>query len=566
MNTHIKEASVGKRFLAYFLDMAMVLVMAGLTYGLVTSKFMFEGLHGDAARQKAYHFAADSSLVKPEDSSGNEITNLTADDTISMVAYYSFSEAKSSTQSEPGYSLYFDKVWHYYTEFLNIAKNPDERVVGMSNSTTVSGQTTTTPFSVDDYYTYLEVALMKLPAVSTITDVRQESQLQQTKSSDTDPVYFKYDLNDAKTAVDIHKKPVLVASYQTLVDASDATACASLQKYMYNASGTTGSGLYYNAFLDMQGSSKGSGQTFYADNYSQYNMVLWECLLVAFMPFHLIFMLIIPLCMKNGETLGKLICKLGVASKEGWALPIRGRILHPLCLALLGSFVILPWSTIGVMVYVLVALVDYMVLVMSKTHMSIHDKIAATSVYSKKESLIFKNEEDMKAYAMEHPEEFPELKNSAQDAENTRIAQEDSILDLSTMNKNREEAAKMAKFDDYEKAKEEETKNKGGSGSGLRPKVNLTKTEGEGSPAPVPGDDNPENKEAIEDEQEATEEEKKALADLAVLEGAIPEEDEKQDQPNGKKLSKEKKMLSPKKEAKIKSPAKTPLKSKKSKK
>jgi hypothetical protein len=127
-----------------------------------------------------------------------------------------------------------------------------------------------------------------------------------------------------------------------------------------------------------------------------------------------------------------------------------------------------------------------MVLVMSKTHMSIHDKIAGTFVYSKKESLIFKNEEDMKAYAADHPEEFPELKNTAQDAENTRIAQEDSILDLSTMNKNREEAAKMSKFDDYEAQKEAETKPKAGQ-QWPRPKVNLTKTEDEGSQSPGPG-------------------------------------------------------------------------------
>jgi hypothetical protein len=166
MNTHIKEASFGKRILAYFLDAAMVLLMAGLTYGLVTSKYMFEGLQGEKARQNTFHFAADSSLLMAQDSSGKEIVSPTAEDSISLVAFYSFTEVKSSTQSEHGYSLYFDKVWNYYTEFLNVAKNPDERVVAMKNTVTSGGQTTSTPFSLDDYYTYLEVSLMKLPAVS----------------------------------------------------------------------------------------------------------------------------------------------------------------------------------------------------------------------------------------------------------------------------------------------------------------------------------------------------------------------------------------------------------------
>jgi hypothetical protein len=67
------------------------------------------------------------------------------------------------------------------------------------------------------------------------------------------------------------------------------------------------------------------------------------------MPFHLIFFFIIPLCMKNGESLGKLICKLGVANKEGWELGLTGPDLPSSLPDFLGQFVILPWTMIGVM-------------------------------------------------------------------------------------------------------------------------------------------------------------------------------------------------------------------------
>lgn len=528
MNTHIKEASYGKRILAYFLDVAMVLVLGGITYGLVTSKYMFDGLGGSQAQQNMYHFGSNSNLLMAEDSSGKEIPSPSKEDSISMMAMYTYSETKSGTQEENGYALYFTRVWNYYTSFLNVASdrpaNLDDKPIDRTGVVAMANSTTTTPFTSDDYYTYLEVTLLRLPVVSKITDPSQESQLQQTKINDSDPVYFKYALNEAGTAVDIHKKPVLVQSYQTLVDSNDATALTALQKYMYDSANNKG--VYYDACLNLEGNSS-SVQTFYSKNYILYNMILWECMLTAFVPFHLIFMLIIPLCMKQGETLGKLICKIGVASKEGWALPIRGRILHPLCLSILGGFAILPWSTIGIMAYVVIALVDYMVLVMSKTHQSIHDKIAGTYVYAKKESLVFKNEDEMKTYASSHPEEFPELKNTAADAENARIAQEDSILDLSTMDKNREEAQKMPKFDEFEKQKEEEAKAKTAVGPvASRPKVNLMKTDDPTplGPKKILGEDNPENEGAVNEEAEPSVEETKALADLAALEGVTPEE------------------------------------------
>jgi len=105
----------------------------------------------------------------------------------------------------------------------------------------------------------------------------------------------------------------------------------------------------------------------------------------------------------------------------------------------------------------------------------------------------------MGEYASTHLDQFPELQNEKEDAEVAAIAQADSILDLSTLNKNREEAVHMTSFDEYEKKEDEENASKTLAN---QPKVNLTKE-----------DDQPE---LASDEQ--------AMKDLAALEGGKPDE------------------------------------------
>jgi uncharacterized RDD family membrane protein YckC len=519
MNTHIKEAGFGKRLLSYFLDAGMVLVCTGLLYGLVIRNTMLPSILEQEGLQDAFHFAAASSLEAPYGGDGEEITSLTDDDLVYSVGLYSFDDDVSSTQTSYGYELYFNKVWYYYTQFIPT----NENAVKMVNSVTDAGVTTTTDFTQDDYYTYVEVTLMGLPTNPTaITDV-SEANIKGTNS------YFKYALNTAGTAVDITKMPVLQSAIQTSLDsytaysassedvsltddevtaATDYLSSLASYFYAYDSSTYEYSGLYYDAVLNMKGEDDSGLQTYFSSNYDDdyYNIGLWSCYFVSFIPFQLLFLLIIPLVMKNGETLGKKICKLAVVTDQGYQLDVRGRILHPLCVTVLGGLISTPWLYLGFMGYILLALIDYMVLVMSKTHQSLHDKLAHTLVISSKESLWWKNDEEMRKYASEHPESFPELKNEVSDAEGTRIAQEDSILDLSTMNKNRDEATNMSKFDEFEKNRDA-TQAEGAALSAPKKKVNLTKIEEDDGDVTVP----PEVQE-------------RAMKDLAAIEGvaAVP--------------------------------------------
>jgi uncharacterized RDD family membrane protein YckC len=489
MNTHVKEAGFGKRLIAYVIDAVIVIILTVLLYNYVTSTYLYNALGGNTAGQAMYQYATDSELMRPTyGADGKTITAIN-------VYQYTDTVGQSSTpadQSKPGYEEYYKRAWFYYTSFIYSDSQATGRSVAMTNTSTIGGTTT---FTQDDYYTYFEQAVMLLPDPSKITDVTVEANL----TSDKSP-YFKYALNDAGTAVDIHKMPVLRSNVQALVDANTATTLTSLNTYMYDSTNANGYGLYGTAVVDLTGgnSSHSSVQTYYLQLYSEQNKDIWISAFVAYVPFQLIFFLIIPLIRKKGETIGKLAMGISVVKIDGFNVTWKEKLIRQFMVTTLGMLVILPWVYIGVMLYILFAVIDYMVLVMSKTHQSLHDRLAKTEAVARKESLFFDDEAALAAYAATHPEQFPELANPQTDAETSRIAQEDSILDLSTLNKNRDEAAKMTSFDDYEKKKDEENASKTPFD---QPKVNLTKE-----------DDAP----AVGDEQ--------AMKDLAALEGGVPDE------------------------------------------
>lgn len=487
MNTHVKEAGFLKRFFAYVVDALLVILPTILLYNFVTSNVLFKALGGNKSTDEMYSFALDSTLLKASYSSSDSTKIL-------GVGVYSFADTKDASsietgQTEAGYQEYYKRVWYYYTQFIYEDSTTKGRAVPLKNTTF------NTTFTAEDYYTYFD-SLMGLPS---------PSQVVLTGDSDKDDAilagespYFKYALNDAGTAVDIHKMPVLQKLFQGKVDAGTSSSLTTLKAYFYDTSSNSPTGLYATAVYDLTGQSTTSLQTYYSERLSQQNYDIWLCAAVVYAPLQLIFFLILPLCLKDGQTIGKLAFGLSVVKIDGFRVGFKEKIIHQLFVALLGLFILLPWSTIGILLYFLLAAVDYMVLVMSKTHQSLHDRLAKTMVISKKESLVFDNEEAMAEYAKTHPEQFPELKKSTPSAEELRIAQEDSILDLSTLNKARDEAHSMTNFDEYEQKKDSEISAKTPSN---QPQVNLTKDE---SP----------DEEVVVDEQ--------AMADLAKLEGGTP--------------------------------------------
>ncbi len=116
-----------------------------------------------------------------------------------------------------------------------------------------------------------------------------------------------------------------------------------------------------------------------------------EVLVSLTIPF-LIFYLILPLCLKNGATLGKKLMGVGVASRRDGFAPKKSQILIRFLVFYIFEF-ILSIFTLGIPLFV-----TFTMMFFSKEKICIHDYLAATICVDTKQCLIFKNEEEFKDY------------------------------------------------------------------------------------------------------------------------------------------------------------------------
>ena len=98
--------------------------------------------------------------------------------------------------------------------------------------------------------------------------------------------------------------------------------------------------------------------------------------------------LIIPLCMKNGETLGKLLLSIGVVSaKDGFRVKKSQTVVRFLILFIFEF-------ALSLFLVAIPLIVSFSFLVFSKKSNAIHDYFAATICVDKKQCLIYKNYEE----------------------------------------------------------------------------------------------------------------------------------------------------------------------------
>lgn len=142
-----------------------------------------------------------------------------------------------------------------------------------------------------------------------------------------------------------------------------------------------------------------------------YNMVIQLTLLITTIGILLGFVLlefVIPLCLKNGQTLGKKIFGLGVMRTEG--IKINGVCLF--IRAILGKYTIETMvpvliimmifsgsiGIVGPIVIGLILLLNVIVMIATKTNSMIHDLLSSTVAVDIGSQMIFDSKEDLIAY------------------------------------------------------------------------------------------------------------------------------------------------------------------------
>lgn len=129
-------------------------------------------------------------------------------------------------------------------------------------------------------------------------------------------------------------------------------------------------------------------------SYEHYVFYVSSIPLYASVAFSLLtFFLVIPLCFKNGETLGKLIMGVCLVNKNGYQHRRAQIVLRylPLIILCLGLFIFFGVTTLSVCIISAVLLASYLAAVFTEKHCAFHDYAAGTLVIDKKNSTWFKD-------------------------------------------------------------------------------------------------------------------------------------------------------------------------------
>lgn len=372
MNKLLVEPSPYKRIFSYVVDFIIALVLGLFVFATLGNSVLMDALGGNRAFDNITNFAVDSHLAyKTKETPSAALYSFAPDGKEDKAKGY-----VATPNGEKGYEAYLDRVWYYYTEFVNVAKNPDERIVSRTKS---DG----TPFSSLDYYQSFFFDVLGFDA-----------------SSSKDNKYFVYAMDG--DAPDYFAKPVLNATYQAAVDSGSTQDLEVLNNYFYFTSQEAGgSGIYYDAVCDLEGPlfKKGSVQTYYQEQFSKYSLSSYITEVICILPFNIIFFFVIPLTSKKGLTLGKRIFGLAVVNEEGYLMSTKQRIFRPLIVTLINSLFLMPNMQTGMTIYVILGAIGFFMMMFSKKKKAnIQERITKTIVVDGKQSKIFASFEEKEEY------------------------------------------------------------------------------------------------------------------------------------------------------------------------
>ncbi len=433
-NNRIVAAGFGKRTVAFLIDFGIVFIASMILWNTVGSGPVMDAMGNKETINELYGYAEQSYLFDVSKNDNGEYVSM---------AVYDFvagrEDEAGNDQGGYGYELYLKHSFDAYTVFL--ADNPltDREVVLADGTAVASGE----------YYTGLRFGMeyLGLPDPTKITDVSDED------SIDDEMHYFRWVVEDG--AIDTDAMPVATNSALNVINdtsSSNRSETLTAMRSIFVNSDSEG-GVYVDIC------NLALAQNYYASRYNGWLFNSWAAMAVFFLPLAFVWFFVIPLCFPDGETLGKKIMGLALVMKDGYALRWDGHLLHPFLIFLIVATAgAIPFNLlnqyVSLLMFLILAVIDYMVAFVGRDrNRTLTDRLSGTMVIDAKSSLWFANKETEEEYEKTHSTLRPKSAffSEEQKSENARIALEDSILDLSTIDRHRKEAEAITSFDDFEK-------------------------------------------------------------------------------------------------------------------
>ncbi len=315
--------SYGRTILGFILDSIICAVLSViLTFSF--SSLISSSMKKDEIYSLIKQFAVDSSLYYANSSS-------------SLSSYINIApyEVKDTDPSSTcyGYEVLENKVWTYYTEFLQTNTNA---------TTTLETQAQAQEWVITNLY--------KL-----------------TKSNPSSTYYM---LATKDGEYDFTSKPVLNAVYKEKVNKLDETGLKDLLSYYT----TPKTGLYVTALSDFL------NQSYYVNETAKISYINF----ISYAPFTafsiLGFFFIVPLFTPYGQTIGKLVVHTAVISKDKNKATKWQIVFHYLIITLALLAAVVSQYVFLTIIAVLFLAGDFLAKVLTSTNQSFHDKLASTIV------------------------------------------------------------------------------------------------------------------------------------------------------------------------------------------
>lgn len=409
---NIVPKGIGYRMVAAIIDFAIALLVGVLIGIFLSSVVIVPIAKATGAVNDAYNQALSDTVNKEEGNNYLFALNPAYSGDSGLSKYVALSDS-SVKDSYATYDKYQDNIVKYYTVYLN----SDSTYV----NATKKGQYTSYWYNVfilglnDEQHLYSDDELNAREDFiknSTLFEYKVDGETKlyneiavpnkdlyvgDTLSSESETKLLQYYYNSSATSI---KKTYTISDSQTEVSYLSCIYEKSMEHWIYESNDPNANNSIY--FLFAEWSHAINNYSLYQVTYPTLGAIIITWILAYF---------VMPIILKNGRTLGKLMFKSAVVNKLGYNVSVPQMALRSLApLALVIAVYLISAFTIMMMFYLvmmIVLLVSYTLVIFNKDHKSIHDFVAGTIVIDSEKSTWFKSALEEQQYQENLEKEAP---------------------------------------------------------------------------------------------------------------------------------------------------------------